>query len=73
MDRNPEFKKRVSENIKRIREEKGLTQEQVAKKAGIKTNYFAVIERGEVKTNPEYLLKISKALGVDLSEIVNPK
>lgn len=70
---SPEFQKRVGNNIKRIREEKKLTQEQVAKKAGIKTNYFAVIERGEVMTNPEYLAKISKALGVDISEILGTK
>lgn len=62
--------KETGRRIKEIREQKKLTQAQVAKKAGIKTNYFAVIERGEVTTNFEYLQNISQALGVDINKIV---
>lgn len=64
------FREAVGKRIKTIREKANLTQAQVAKKAGINVNYFAVIERGEVTTSPEYLAKISKALGVDISEII---
>ena len=67
------YKEIYGKNIKKIREKAKLTQAEVAKKAGIKTNYFAVIERGEVATNPDNLLKISKALGVDISEIMKTK
>jgi len=55
--------------IKDIREQKGLTQEEVAKKAGISANYFAKIERGAINTTIKKANKIAKALGVDVSDI----
>ena len=55
--------------IKEIREQKGLTQEDVAKKAGISPNYYAKIERGTINTSIEKANKISKALGVKVSDI----
>lgn len=67
------YKEIYGKNIKKLREKAKLTQAELAKKAGIKTNYFAVIERGEVATSPDNLLKISKALGVDISEIIKTK
>ncbi len=55
--------------IKVIRKQKGLTQEGLAKKAGISSNYFAKIERGTVNTSVEKANKIAKALGVAVSDI----
>lgn len=71
MDRS--YKEVYGKNIKRLRERAKLTQAEVAKKAEINSNYFAVIERGEVATSPDNLLKISKALKVDISEIMKTK
>ncbi len=56
-------------NIKRLREKKKLTQEEVSKKADMGVNYYARIERGEHQTSPGNLLKIAKALSVDISEL----
>ncbi len=67
---SPKFRENVGKNIKKLREKANLTQAEVAKKAGININYFAVIERGEVTTSIEKLTKISKALKVDVSEII---
>lgn len=55
--------------IKEIREQKDLTQEEVAKKAGIFPNYYAKIERGTINTSIEKANKIAKALGVKVSDI----
>ena len=55
--------------IKQVRKQKGLTQEEVAKKAGISPNYYAKIERGTVNTSIEKANKIAKALGVEVSDI----
>ena len=55
--------------IKEIREKKELTQEGVAKKAGISANYYAKIERGTINTSIEKATKIAKALGVEVSDI----
>ncbi len=64
------FNKEVGNRIKKLRQKTNLTQAQVAEKAGININYFAVIERGEVTTSPVNLKKISKVLGVSVSDII---
>lgn len=61
------------EIIKKLREErekKGMTQEEVAKKAGMHTNSLAKVERGVSKAAPDTLLKIAKALGMKSSDIL---
>ncbi len=55
--------------LKEIREQKELTQEEVAKKAEISANYYAKIERGTINTSIEKANKIAKALGVEVSDI----
>lgn len=42
----------LGKKIRHAREEKGLTQVEVAEKADLNTNYYACIERGEV--NPSF-------------------
>lgn len=64
------FNKEVGKRIRTLRQKAGLTQAQVAEKAGININYFAVIERGEVTTSPVNLKKISKVLSVSVSDII---
>ncbi len=41
-----------------------MTQAQVAEKAGMNTNYYAVIERGEINPSYETLKKIAEALDI---------
>ncbi|MBI3486211.1 helix-turn-helix transcriptional regulator [Candidatus Daviesbacteria bacterium] len=62
-------RKEIGGRIKKIREGKEFTQEEVAEKAGMKANYYAKIERGMYGSAPEKLYAIAKALGVDISEI----
>lgn len=69
MANSKELKKIVGVNIKKIREEKGFTQEDVAKKAGIFPNYYAKIERGMYTTSIKKVNAIAKALGVEVSDI----
>lgn len=64
------FQKQLGENIKKIRLKLGMTQAQVAKKAGIHVNYMARIERGEENPTTEVLEAIVKALGVKSSQIL---
>ena len=60
---------RLGKQLKIIRKEKGLTQEQLAEKVGIHPTYVGKLEGG--KSNPSTLLlfKISIALDVKLSKI----
>ena len=62
---------KIAENIKRYRSEKGWSQEQVAREAGIPFTTFTKIENGTTK-NPsiETLVKIAKALNVSLDDLV---
>lgn len=63
-------KEEIGKKIKTIREKKGLTQAEVAEKAGIHFNYFARVERGEVDARIPIIEKIAKALGVKSSDIL---
>ncbi len=56
--------KALGQQLKEAREKKKMTQAQVAKKAGMNTNYYAVIERGEINPSYETLKKIAEALGI---------
>ncbi len=67
------FREDLGKRIKEIREKANMTQSEVAKKAKININYFAVIERGEVTTSIEKLQNIAEALGVDISQITTSK
>lgn len=55
--------------IRQIRESKRLTQAEIADLAGIKVNYFAMIERGEVNFTFDKIYRIIKALKVKSSQI----
>jgi len=41
--------RKTASNLKRIRLEKGLSQADVADKAGINSNYYSKIERSDLK------------------------
>ena len=60
----------TANKIKEARESKGLTQAEVAKLAGLDSNSYAKIERGESSPKGVSLTKIAKALGVKASEIL---
>ena len=51
--------------VKKMREEQGLTQAQLAKKAGVTGAYVSMIESG-VRKNPS----LPRALGVPVGELL---
>lgn len=61
-------------NIKRLREEAGLTQQQLADKAGITMNYVAKIESKKMQQGFTIvsLGRIADALGLDIRELFKP-
>lgn len=61
-------------NIKRLREEAGLTQQQLADKAGITMNYVAKIESKKMQRGFTIvsLGRIADALGLDIRELFKP-
>lgn len=61
---SPKELQELGRKIKEAREKKKMTQAQVAEKAGMNTNYYAVIERGEINPSYETLKKIADALEI---------
>lgn len=62
------------ENPLRVwREYRGLTQQQVADKAGISKPYLSQLESGQRKGTAEVLAGIARALNVSLDELVMPE
>ena len=63
--------KTISENIKRLRNKLGLTQDDLAKKADIKYTTLMKVESGTVnKPSVQTMDKIAKALGVSIEKLI---
>ena len=60
----------LNENIKRIREERGMTQKQLADKVGISGAFMSLIEKGTNKPSDENLKKIANALDVPVVDLI---
>lgn len=60
----------VGRNVRRIRLQRGMTQEQLAFEAEIDLTYVGGIERG--KRNPSLMVmaRISEALSIQLSKLI---
>ncbi|WP_410770305.1 helix-turn-helix domain-containing protein [Fontibacillus sp. BL9] len=56
----------IGERIKQLRKEQGLTQEELAEKAGVNASYIGTVERGERNISLETLEKIIQGLDVPM-------
>lgn len=52
-------------NLKLLRNERGLTQRELAHKAGVSQVIISYWERSIVKPSPDMVLRLSRALDVD--------
>ena len=64
-----DFKKALEENLRKIRTEKGLTQEYISLESGISRSHIAMIEAGKRDVTISTLFKISRALNVTINKI----
>ena len=64
------IRKKFGEKIRKLRRAKGLSQEELAFRAGVHRNYLGGIERGERNPALDNIAAIAKALGVDISELL---
>jgi len=64
--RDNSFLKRFGENLRRLRESKGLSQEELYFRANLSKNQVGNIERGEVNTTISTAYALAQALEVEL-------
>jgi len=67
---NMSTQEKFGQNIRKARTKAGLTQEQLAERADLHTNYYARVERGEENPSYETIEKIVKALKVKSSAVM---
>jgi len=61
---------KLGKNIKKIRKEKGLTQEQLSEKVGVGLEFIGKIEIAKKKPSIDTFFKIAKALEVEPYELL---
>ncbi|PWL77944.1 XRE family transcriptional regulator [Candidatus Gastranaerophilales bacterium] len=62
---------KIGKKIAYLRKNKKFSQERFSEKANISVIYLGKIERGEANPTLEKLIKITKALDVEIVEIFN--
>ena len=60
----------IGENVRNLRKKSGMTQEKLAEKANLHPVYISQVERADRAVTIAALLKIAKALGVKLRDVV---
>ncbi len=63
--------KTLSRNIKRLRADMGLSQEELAHKCGLHRTYVGAVERGERNITLSSLELLASALDVDVPTLLN--
>jgi transcriptional regulator with XRE-family HTH domain len=63
-------RKIIGENIRTARTSKGWSQQKLAVRAKMNSDYLSTLERGLVNVSVDMLVKISKTLRVSFAELV---
>ena len=67
-----DMRKLVGRNVKRIRQRKGLTQEQLAELSGFSQQYISGLEQGRRNPTVVTLYELATSLGVGHMDLVRP-
>lgn len=63
-------RRRVAENVRRLRKERGLSQEEMAELANFHRTYISQLERCVTNISVGGLEKLAQALGVDILDLL---
>ena len=61
----------IAKNIKKLREEKGLMQKEVAGAVGVHPSNYSKMEKGEREFGIEVIDKLAKYFGISIDELVH--
>lgn len=64
------LRERVARNLRRLRNAKGISQEELADRADVNRNYVGMLEREEYAASVDMLEKLAEGLGVDPIEFL---
>lgn len=62
----------VGRQIRKLREQRDLSQEDFAAKAGLDRAYYGAVERGKRNVSARNLIKIAAALSVEVGALFPP-
>ena len=65
-----DLKEVMAINLRRMRHATGMTQEELAERAGLSARYIGAIERADVSASVTVLGQIADALGIEAGELV---
>lgn len=65
-----DLKEIMARNLRRVRHDKKLTQEELAERAGLSMRYVGAIERGDVSASVTVLGQIADALEIEPGELL---
>ena len=71
--KNKKFMQAFGENLKKLRKEANLTQEDLANDCNISLSQIGRIERGEINTTISTLYVLSQALHLEVKDLFNFK
>ncbi len=66
------MRKLVGRNVRQVRQEKGLTQEQLAELSGFSQQYISGLEQGRRNPTVVTLYELATVLGVSHMELIRP-
>ena len=69
MDRNP--KQVLGRNVRKRRQAAGLSQEELASRAGLHRTYVSSLERGERNVAVENIFALAHALGCQAADLLS--
>jgi transcriptional regulator with XRE-family HTH domain len=64
------LRKVLAANVRRLRSGQGISQEELAHRAGVHRTYLGAVERAEVNVSIDNIARISTALGVKAADLL---
>ena len=62
----------LAANLRRLRKERGLSQEALAYEAGLNRTFVSSVERRERNISLDNIARLAAALGVDIRQLFEP-
>ena len=70
--RRPGARKILADNLRRLRGDRGLSQEELADRASLHRTYVGSVERAERNISVDNIEKLAAALRVTMAELLTP-